>query len=108
MHLARRLKSVLYLLPNAFQVRFYETGDLASLRHKWAMRLCYNAQEEIWKASCDEVEQVRDLFPRIGRWLLPPCGIRNRARTAPACPEGAAYCGVPAWRLDVSEYKRLI
>ena len=48
----------LYLLPNAVAVRFTESASLIDLRHKHAMRLCYNAQEEIWKASRDEAEQV--------------------------------------------------
>lgn len=102
------MESVLYLLPNAFPVRFEESGDLLSLRHKWAMRLCYNAQEEIWRASCDEVEQVRAVFPRIGRWMLPPCGVRLAAGKGPFCPEGSGYCGVPVWKKDLSEYRRVI
>ncbi|MEK8022426.1 MAG: FAD-dependent thymidylate synthase [Candidatus Hydrogenedentota bacterium] len=102
------MESVLYLLPNAFPVRFEESGDLLSLRHKWAMRLCYNAQEEIWRASCDEVEQVRAIFPRIGRWMLPPCGLRLAAGVKPFCPEGASYCGVRVWTMDLADYRRVI
>jgi len=97
-----------YLLPNAVAIRFTESADLASLHHKMAMRLCYNAQEEIWQASVDEAEQVREVHPRIGRWLLPPCGLRDRAGTRPVCPEGDRYCGVKVWRLDISNYQRLI
>jgi thymidylate synthase ThyX len=71
------------------------------------MRLCYNAQEEIWHASVDEAEQIRQVHPRLGRWLLPPCGLRARAGAKPPCPEGTRYCGIPVWRLDVSEYRRM-
>ena len=42
-------EQALYLLPNAFPIRFYESGSLAGLHHKWTTRLCYNAQEEIWR-----------------------------------------------------------
>ncbi len=97
-----------YLLPNAVAVRFTESGDLQSLHHKYAMRLCYNAQEEIWQASVDEVEEIRAVHPRIGRYLLPPCGLRDRGGLRPICPEGPRYCGVKVWRLDLSEYERLL
>ena len=97
-----------YLLPNAVAVRFTESADLLHLHHKLTMRLCYNAQEEIWRASVDEAEQVRQTHPRLGRWLLPPCGLRDRSGVKPPCPEGSRYCGVPVWRYDVSEYERVL
>ncbi len=96
-----------YLLPNAVALRFTESADLAGLRHKLAMRLCFNAQEEIWRASVEEALQVRDAEPRIGRWLLPPCGLRARAGAKPICPEGERFCGVLVWKQDVSAYRRL-
>ncbi|RMH55749.1 MAG: FAD-dependent thymidylate synthase [Candidatus Hydrogenedentota bacterium] len=102
------LSSVLYLLPNAFPVRFCESGDLLSLRHKWSLRLCLNAQEEIWYASRDEVEQVGQLVPEIRPYLLPPCGIRFRANIAPFCPEGSGYCGIPLWRRELQETERIL
>jgi len=99
---------VAYLLPNAFPIRFTESADLLNLHHKVEMRLCYNAQEEIWKASLDEVEQIKSVHPNLGRFLLPPCTIRLMAGTKPYCPEGERYCGVPVWKLDTSGYKRTI
>jgi len=39
--------------PNAKAVRFHESGALISLLHKWTMRTCFNAQEEIYDASMD-------------------------------------------------------
>jgi hypothetical protein len=99
---------VLYLLPNAAAVRFTESGDLLSLRHKHAMRLCYLAQEEIWRASLDEAQQIREVNPLLGRFLLPPCTLRDMAQALPKCPEGERYCGVKVWRLDLAEYRRLI
>ncbi len=97
-----------YLLPNAVSIRFTESADLMGLHHKCAMRLCYNAQEEIWRAAVDEAAQVREINPRIGRHLLPPCGLRSQAQQKPICPEGDRYCGVPVWKKDLSEYQRLI
>lgn len=97
-----------YLLPNAVKVRFSESGDLLNLHHKMAMRLCYNAQEEIWRASLDEALAITQVNPEIGRWLLPPCGIRKHAGEKPICPEGDRYCGVPVWRLTREQYERVI
>jgi thymidylate synthase ThyX len=97
-----------YLLPNAVAVRFTESADLLNLHHKHAMRLCYNAQEEIWKASVDEAQQVREAQPRIGKWLLPPCGLRSLAGTLPKCPEGERFCGVVVWKKDLNDYQRVI
>jgi len=102
------LEYALYLLPNALSVRFTESSDLLNLHHKHAMRLCYNAQEEIWRASLDEAQQIKEVNPSIGSYLLPPCTLRNMAGTRPVCPEGERYCGVKVWRLDLSEYRRMI
>ncbi len=101
-------EQALYLLPNALAIRLVESADLLNLHHKHRMRLCYNAQEEIWQASLEEAEQIAAVEPEIGRWLLPPCSIRKLAGKAPICPEGDRFCGVPVWRLRRSEYRRLI
>ena len=80
-----------YLLPNAVAIRFTESADLLNLHHKFAMRLCYNAQEEIWRASLDEALQIREVNPRIGPWLLPPCTLRHHRRAcAPSAPRASA------------------
>jgi thymidylate synthase ThyX len=95
-----------YLLPNAVPIRFTESADLLNLHHKMAMRLCYNAQEEIWKASFEEAMQIREVNPRIGKWLLPPCGLRHAAEVRPVCPEGDRFCGDLVWKKDLPEYRR--
>ena len=97
-----------YLLPNAVAIRFTESADLLNLHHKFAMRLCYNAQEEIWRASLDEALQIREVNPRIGPWLLPPCTLRHLAEVRPVCPEGDRFCGVVVWKQDQSEYTRVL
>ena len=97
-----------YLLPNAVALRFTESADLLNLHHKFAMRLCYNAQEEIWRASLDEALQIREVNPRIGPWLLPPCTLRHLAEVRPVCPEGDRFCGVVVWKQDAAQYARTL
>ncbi|MBI4482829.1 MAG: FAD-dependent thymidylate synthase [Acidobacteria bacterium] len=99
---------VLYALPNAVAIRFTESADLLNLHHKHAMRLCYNAQEEIWRASLEEALQIREINPLIGQYLLPPCSLRQMAAQRPICPEGPRYCGEPVWNYDLSAYQRII
>ncbi len=97
-----------YLLPNAVSLRFTETSDLSALRHKHMMRLCFNAQEEIWQASLDEAEAIAAVEPLIGQHLLAPCGVRAAAGIRPYCPEGDRYCGVPVWTLERKDWSRLL
>jgi thymidylate synthase ThyX len=106
--LGASVESAHYLLPNAVAIRFEESGDLLNLHHKWSQRLCYLAQEEIWRASKEEVEQVREVHPRIAQWIGPPCWARKRAKATPYCPEGDRFCGVPVWDLPIEKYVRLI
>ena len=91
------LEAAVYVLPNAKALRFHETGSLLYLAHKWVMRTCLNAQEEIYRASMDELEQLRDAHPRLARHMGPPCVLRH-ARISPTCTEGEHFCGVPVWR----------
>ncbi len=91
------LEAALYLLPNATALRFHETGSLLYLAHKWVMRTCFNAQEEIYRASMDELDQVRAVHPRLARHMGPPCVLRA-GRITPTCTEGEHFCGVPVWR----------
>lgn len=98
----------LYLLPNAFPIRFYESGDLLHLHHKWVHRLCYTAQEEIWRASLEEVQAVATVHPTLVKYLQPPCTLRKQAGITPYCPEGPRFCGVPVWNMELPEFRRLI
>jgi thymidylate synthase ThyX len=86
----------LYLLPNAKAIRLVESGSLLHLLHKWTMRTCFNAQEEIYQASIEEVEQVRKVFPELARYIGPPCYLRAGIST-PICTEGSHFCGVKVW-----------
>jgi thymidylate synthase ThyX len=100
------LEFALYVLPNAKTLRFIESGSLLALLHKWTLRTCFNAQEEIYLASMDEVEQVRSAHPRLGRYIGPPCVIRN-GLVSPRCTEGSHFCGVPVWRDFPAAVRRL-
>ena len=91
------LERALYLLPNAKALRFHESGSLLYLAHKWVMRTCFNAQEEIYRASMDELEQVGAIHPRLARHMGPPCVLRH-GLIAPTCTEGEHFCGVLVWR----------
>ncbi len=96
----------LYLLPNAKSIRLVETGSLLHLLHKWTMRTCFNAQEEIYNSSMDEISQVREVHPELARYIGPPCHLRAGI-TTPICTEGSHFCGVKVW-LDFPNIQRRI
>jgi thymidylate synthase ThyX len=100
------LEFALYVLPNAKTLRFIESGSLLALLHKWTLRTCFNAQEEIYLASMDEIAQVRAIHPRLARHIGPPCVIRN-GLISPRCTEGSHFCGVPVWRDFPAAVRRL-
>ena len=100
------LEFALYVLPNAKTLRLVESGSLLALLHKWTMRTCFNAQEEIYLASMDEIEQVREIHPQLGRYLGPPCVLRNKI-VSPRCTEGTHFCGVPVWNSFPNAERRL-
>ena len=100
------LEYALYLLPNAKALRLVESGSLLSLQHKWTLRTCFNAQEEIYLASMDEIAQVQAVHPRLGRFLGPPCVLRNKI-VSPRCTEGSHFCGVPVWNSFPRAVRRL-
>jgi thymidylate synthase ThyX len=99
-------ESALYLLPNAKSIRLVESGSLLHLLHKWTMRTCFNAQEEIYQSSIEEVEQVRVVFPELARYIGPPCHLRAGI-SSPICTEGSHFCGVKVW-LDFPNIQRRI
>jgi thymidylate synthase ThyX len=100
------LEFALYVLPNAKALRLVESGSMIALQHKWTLRTCFNAQEEIYLASMDEIEQVAAVHPRLGRHLGPPCVLRNGI-VSPRCTEGTHFCGVPVWNSFPKAVRRL-
>jgi len=99
-------EDALYLLPNAKSIRLVETGSLLHLLHKWTMRTCFNAQEEIYNASMDEIAQLRTVQPELARYIGPPCHLRAGI-TTPICTEGSHFCGIKVW-LDFPNTPRRI
>src|SRR5580765_6557398 len=87
----------LYLLPNAKSIRLVESGSLLHLLHKWTMRTCFNAQEEIYQSSMEELAQVREVLPELARYIGPPCYVRAGIAT-PVCTEGSHFCGIKVWQ----------
>lgn len=96
----------IYVLPNATSVRMVESGSLLHLIHKWTMRTCFNAQEEIYRASMEELEQVRRVHPRLARYIGPPCVVR-KGNAYPVCTEGSHFCGVKVWENFPAVERRL-
>jgi thymidylate synthase ThyX len=96
----------LYLLPNAKCIRLVESGSLLYLLHKWTMRTCFNAQEEIYQSSLDEIAQLREVHPQLTKHIGPPCHLRAGV-TTPICTEGSHFCGVKVW-LDFPNVTRRI
>ena len=83
-----------------------ESGALIALLHKWTLRTCFNAQEEIYLASMDEVAQVREKHPQLAAHIGPPCVVRN-GLISPRCTEGTHFCGIPVWRSFPNVVRRL-
>ena len=96
----------LYLLPNAKSIRLVESGSLLHLLHKWTMRTCFNAQEEIYQSSLDEIAQFRAVHPQLAKYIGPPCYLRAGV-TTPICTEGSHFCGIKVW-LDFPNVTRRI
>lgn len=112
-----------YILPNAVTLRFTQSGSLLHFMHKWRLRSCFLAQLEIYNCAVDELTQVRDAHPRLGKYLGPPCFTRYHggvghvtparmkeimssnapdkslqiATTEGPCPEGPRWCGINVW-----------
>jgi thymidylate synthase ThyX len=100
------IEFAMYVLPNATALRLIESGPLIALLHKWTLRTCFNAQEEIYLASMDELAQVGERYPRIARHIGPPCVVRN-GLISPRCTEGNHFCGVPVWNSFPAAVRRL-
>ncbi|HHH72801.1 MAG TPA: thymidylate synthase, partial [Sulfuricurvum sp.] len=97
-----------YALSNAHEIELVERNDFTSFHHKAQMRLCYNAQEEIFDIVYEQVKQLRAMEVPGAEEFLPPCATRFAMKIRPTCPEGDHFCGVKVWKLDFEEYKREI
>ena len=96
----------IYALSNAHKIEIVERNDFSSFHHKAQMRLCYNAQQEIYDVVYEQVKQLRDLKVKGAENFLPPCSIRKEMNIKPICPEGDHFCGVKVWKLDFEDFTR--
>ncbi len=97
-----------YALTNAHEIEFVERNDFTSFHHKAQMRLCYNAQQEIYDMVYEQARQLREMKVKGAEKFLPPCTVRAEMNIHPICPEGDHFCGVKVWKLDIKEYERKI
>jgi thymidylate synthase ThyX len=95
-----------YALPNSHLIEIVERNDMASFNHKAQMRLCFNAQEEIYDIVYEQAKELRAQGVRGAEKLLPPCSLRSEAGINPICPEGSRFCGVKVWKQSFEELKR--
>jgi len=96
----------IYALSNAHKIEVIERNDFSSFHHKAQMRLCYNAQQEIYDIVYEQVRQLREEKVAGAENFLPPCSVRNALKMRPICPEGDHFCGVKVWKLDFNAYER--
>ncbi len=97
-----------YSLLNAHNIEIVEHNDFNAFSHKAQMRLCYNAQEEIFDIVYEQVKQLRESGVSAAKNFLPPCAVRLKENIKPYCPEGERFCGIKVWKLDFEDYKRII
>lgn len=98
----------IYGLLNSHHIEIVEKNDFSSFHHKAQMRLCYNAQEEIFDITYEQIKQLQELNILNIDEFLPPCSIREKLNIKPICPEGNRFCGVKVWKLDFKELERRI
>ncbi len=97
-----------YALLNAHNIEIIEHDDFNEFAHKAQMRLCFNAQEEIFDIVYEQVKQLKNAGVKAAENFLPPCAVRYKEGLRPVCPEGGRFCGVKVWKLDFKDYKRII
>ncbi len=95
-----------YALLNAHNIEIIEHNDFQEFAHKAQMRLCYNAQEEIFDIVYNQVSELNK--KGVVNNFLPPCAVRFKEKIRPICPEGDRYCGIKVWKLNFDEYERFI
>lgn len=99
-------EKALYVIPNGVNIRLMEVASLNGFRHKAKTRICFNAQEEIWRSVIEEIQQVAHVHRDVlgdAFDLYPTCKLRAMRGEDPPCLEGDRYCGVQLWRYDFEE-----
>lgn len=97
-----------YALSNAHMIELVEHNDFASFSHKTQMRLCFNAQQEIFDMTYEQVKQLKNCH--IPHFIsdLPPCSVRKKMGVYPLCPEGERFCGIKVWKSAFDDLRREI
>jgi len=96
-----------YALVNAHNIEIIQKDDFNEFTHKAQMRLCYNAQQEIFDVIYEQIRQLKQNGVNADKFL-PPCALRFKQGLKPYCPEGDRFCGVKVWKFEFEEYKREI
>ncbi len=97
-----------YALLNAHNIEIIEHNDFQEFSHKAQMRLCYNAQEEIFDIVRTQVKELKNKKIKAAEKFLPPCALRYAEDIRPICPEGERFCGVKVWKMNFDDYNRII
>lgn len=92
------------LIPNSYHVRLTEKGDGLDYLHRRKLRLCNNAQEEIFFMDLEQSRQSIEVFPEMKMLLTAPCALRKKIGKVPYCPEGERFCGQKMWDVDINDY----
>ena len=95
----------IYALTNAHKIEIIEKDDFNEFAHKAQMRLCYNAQQEIFDITYKQIQKLKKQGCEVNNFL-PPCALRYKQNIKPYCPEGDRFCGVKVWKLEQDEYER--
>jgi len=101
-------EEVIYLLPNAHNIIIFDIENLEFYTHKAKKRLCWNAQEEIYHYTLQQVKQLKNYININEYNLLPPCQIRKKYDIKPFCPEGSRYCGQSVAKMKFEELNKRI
>ncbi len=96
-----------YLLPNSVITRSFSTVDFNGFKNQAGLRLCFNAQKEIWDLTSEQAQQISVIVPELSNILVPKCKLRKDAKITPVCTEGSRFCGIQAWNIeDFYNFKR--
>ena len=97
-----------YALLNAHNIEIIEHDDFNEFAHKAQMRLCYNAQEEIFDITYKQIKALKKRGIKAADKFMPPCALRKIKNIKPICPEGERFCGIKVWKLNFDDYERII
>ncbi|NPA55160.1 MAG: FAD-dependent thymidylate synthase [Epsilonproteobacteria bacterium] len=96
-----------YALANAHNIQIIQKDDFHEFNHKAQMRLCYNAQGEIFDIIYKQITKLKQSGVDTSNFL-PPCAIRYKHNIKPYCPEGERFCGIKVWKIPFEKYQREI